>query len=221
MVCLLVFSHRVVSDPMDCSMPGLPAPHHFPVIAQVHVHCIGDAIQPCHPLSPPSPLALNLSQHQGLVQRVGCSHQVAKRLELQHQSIPMNIQGWFPSRLTEPVNMVQKKRERLESEAGLELKLHPSTDEGWASVSSSTNTGSNTFTEWDWECSTYKHPLRRAVGFYTSFSPRAHTSAQLQTRTHTTVYPRDSPFSPMKAQSPWANRSLQSHQYQRSKHLGS
>ena len=49
-----------------------------------------DTIQPAHPLSPPSPPALNLSQHQGLFQRVGCLHQVAKvlelQLQLQHQS---------------------------------------------------------------------------------------------------------------------------------------
>ena len=43
-------------DPMDCSMPGLPVAHHVPEFAQVHVHCISDAIQPPHPLSPSSPL---------------------------------------------------------------------------------------------------------------------------------------------------------------------
>ena len=49
---------------MDCSMPGLPVPHHFPEFAQVHVHCISNAIQPSHPLMSSSPSALNLSQHQ-------------------------------------------------------------------------------------------------------------------------------------------------------------
>ena len=39
-------------NPKDCSTPGLPVPHHFPKFAQVHVHCIGDAIQPSHPLMP-------------------------------------------------------------------------------------------------------------------------------------------------------------------------
>ena len=57
-------------DPMDCSMPGLPVPHHLPKLAQVHVHCISDAIQPSHPLMPSFPPALNLSQHQGLFQWV-------------------------------------------------------------------------------------------------------------------------------------------------------
>ena len=55
---------------------------------QTHVFQVGDAIQPSHPLSSPSPPALNLSQHQGLFQGVSSSHQVAKVLELQlqHQS---------------------------------------------------------------------------------------------------------------------------------------
>ena len=53
-----------------------------------HVHQVSDAIQPSHPLSYPSPPALNLSQHQGLFKWVSSSHQVAKGLELQlqHQS---------------------------------------------------------------------------------------------------------------------------------------
>ena len=74
--------------PMDCSMPGLPVHHQLLEFAQTHVHCVGDAIQPSHPLLSPSPPALNLSQHQGLFQWVSSSHQVAKVLELllQHQS---------------------------------------------------------------------------------------------------------------------------------------
>ena len=55
-------------NPMDCSTPGLPVPHHLPKFAQVHVHCIGDAAQPSHPLMPSSPSAFNISQHQRLFQ---------------------------------------------------------------------------------------------------------------------------------------------------------
>ena len=51
---------------MDCSMPGFPVDHEFLKPAQIHVHLIGDAIQPPHPLSSPSPPTFNLSQHQGL-----------------------------------------------------------------------------------------------------------------------------------------------------------
>ena len=68
---------------MDCSTPGLPVPLSLLEFAQVHVHCIGDAIQPSHPLKPSSLSALNLSQYQGLLQWVSCSHQVTKILELQ------------------------------------------------------------------------------------------------------------------------------------------
>ena len=73
---------------MDCSMPGLPVHHHFPELTQTPVHRVGDAIQPSHPPSSPSPPAINLSQHQGLFKWVSSSHKVAKGLEfqLQHQS---------------------------------------------------------------------------------------------------------------------------------------
>ena len=52
---------------MDCSAPGFPVLHLLPEFAQTYVHWVGDAIQPSHPLSAPSP-AFNLSQHQGLFQ---------------------------------------------------------------------------------------------------------------------------------------------------------
>ena len=75
-------------DFMDCSTPGFPVHHQLLEIAQTHVCWVGDAIQPSHPLSSPSPPAFNLSQHQGLFKWVSSWHQVAKVLEfqLQHQS---------------------------------------------------------------------------------------------------------------------------------------
>ena len=72
-------------DPMDCSRPGLPVHHQLPEFTQTHVHRVGDAIQPSHPLSSPSLLAFYLSQHQGLFQGVSSSHQVAEVLEVQFQ----------------------------------------------------------------------------------------------------------------------------------------
>ena len=57
-------------DPMDCSTPGFPVHHHLLELTQTHVHRVGDAIQPSHPLSSPSPPAFNLSQHQGLFKEV-------------------------------------------------------------------------------------------------------------------------------------------------------
>ena len=75
-------------DPMNRSTPGLPVHHQLLESTQTHVHWVGDAIQPSHPLSSPSPPAFILSQHQGLFQWVRSLHQVAKVLEfqLQHQS---------------------------------------------------------------------------------------------------------------------------------------
>ena len=52
-------------DPMDCSTPGFPVHHQLPENTQTHVHWVGDAIQPSHPLSSPSPPAFSLSHHQG------------------------------------------------------------------------------------------------------------------------------------------------------------
>ena len=74
--------------PYGLSMPVFPVFHSLLEFAQTHVHWVGDAIQPSHPLLPPSAPALNLSQHQWLFQWVSSSHQVAKLLEhhLQHQS---------------------------------------------------------------------------------------------------------------------------------------
>ena len=78
-------------NPMDCCMPGFPVLHHLTGFAQTHVLWVGDAMQPPFPLSSLSPPALNLSQHQSLVQWVGSSYQVVKKYPkfehpLQHQS---------------------------------------------------------------------------------------------------------------------------------------
>ena len=72
----------------DCSTGGFPVCHQLAELAQTHVHRVGDAIQPSHPLSSPFPSAFNLSQHQGLFKWVNSSPQVAKvlKFQLQHQS---------------------------------------------------------------------------------------------------------------------------------------
>ena len=79
---------RLFCDPMNCSTPGLPVHHQLSEFTQTHVHRVGDAIQPSHPLSSPSPPAPNPSQHQGLFHWVNSLHEVAKVLEFQpqHQS---------------------------------------------------------------------------------------------------------------------------------------
>ena len=58
----------ILCDHMNRSTPGLPVHYQLPEFTQTHMHRVGDAIQPSHPLSSPSPPALNLSQHQGLFQ---------------------------------------------------------------------------------------------------------------------------------------------------------
>ena len=83
--------------PVDCRMPGLPVHHQLPEFTQIHLYWVGDAIQPSHPLSSPSPPAFNLSQHQGLFKWVSSTHQVAKVLEfqLQHQSFQWTFRTDF------------------------------------------------------------------------------------------------------------------------------
>ena len=85
----VVQSYLTLCDSMNCSTPGFPVQHQLLECTQMHVHCASDVIQPSHPLLSPSPPALNLSQHQGLLKCVSSLHQVAKVLEfqLQHQSL--------------------------------------------------------------------------------------------------------------------------------------
>ena len=97
-------------DPMDCSMPGCPSP--IPELAQTHVHWVSDAIQPSHPLSSPSPLPFNLSQHQSFLmswlfasggQSIGASVSV----------LAMNIQDWYPLGLTGLISLQSKGLSRV------------------------------------------------------------------------------------------------------------
>ena len=81
--CSVAESCLTLCDPMDYSMPGSSDLHHFLEFAQIHVHWVGDTIQPSHLLLTPSPPSLNLSQHQGLFQCVSSSHHIVKVLELQ------------------------------------------------------------------------------------------------------------------------------------------
>ena len=102
---------------VNCGKPGFPVPHHLLEFSQVQVHWVGDTIQPSHPLLPPSPLALNLSQHQGLFQWVGSSHQVVKVLELPASVLvlSMSIQSWFPLGLTGLISLLSKRLSRFPS----------------------------------------------------------------------------------------------------------
>ena len=88
--CIIQFSSvqslsrvRLFANLMNSSTPGLPVHHQLPESTQTHVQWVGDAIQPFHPLSSPSPPAPNPSQHQSLFQWVSSLHEVAKVLEFQ------------------------------------------------------------------------------------------------------------------------------------------
>ena len=89
-------------DPMNRSMPGLSVHHQLPEFTQTHVYRVGDAIQPSHPLSSPSPPAPNPSQHQSLFQWVNSSNEVAKSIGVSASAsvLPMNTQDWSPLRWT-------------------------------------------------------------------------------------------------------------------------
>ena len=78
---VLTNSCPTLCDQLDCSMPGSSVLHYLPEFAQIRVHWVCDALQPCHYLLPPSSVAFNLSQYQDLFQWVSYLHQVAKVLE--------------------------------------------------------------------------------------------------------------------------------------------
>ena len=111
-------------EPMNRSTPGLPIHHQLPEFTQTHVHQVGDAIQPSHPLSSSSPPALNHSQHQGLFRWVSSSHQVAKILEfqLQHQSFQWT-QDWSPLGWTGWISLQSKGLSRVFSNATVQKQV--------------------------------------------------------------------------------------------------
>ena len=94
----LAQSSQTLCNPMQHSMPGLPVHHQLPESTQTHVHWIGDAIQPSHPLSSPSPPALNLSQHQGFFQmsQLFASGGQSIGASVSTSVLPMNTQDWSP-----------------------------------------------------------------------------------------------------------------------------
>ena len=101
-------------NPMNHSMPGLPAHHPLQESTQTHVHRVSDAIQPPHPLLSPSPPALNLSQHQGLFQSqffasAGQSIGVSPSTSVP----PMNTQDWSPLGQTGWISLQSKELSRV------------------------------------------------------------------------------------------------------------
>ena len=96
-------------DPMDCSTPSLPVHHQLPELAQTLIHRVNDAIQASHPLSSPSPPALNLFKHQCLFQhQFFASGGQSTGASVSASVLPMNIQDWFPLGLTGWISLQSK-----------------------------------------------------------------------------------------------------------------
>ena len=106
-LCSVAQLHLTLCNPWTSSTPDLPVSHHLLKFAQAHVHCIGDAIQPFHPLIPSSPSALNLPPESETVpmswlfasddQNTGASASASV--------LPMSIRGWSPLRLTGVISL--------------------------------------------------------------------------------------------------------------------
>ena len=106
----------ILCDPMDCSTPGFPVHHYLLEFVQTHVRWISDIIQPSHPLSPPSPPALNLSQHRGFpVSQLFTSGGPSTGASASASVLPMNIQDWFPLGLTCSISLLSKGLSRVSS----------------------------------------------------------------------------------------------------------
>ena len=106
---ILIRKSPTLCDSMDCSTLGLPVHHQLLELAHSHVHWVM-SLQPSRPLSPLSPPALSLSQHQGLFKWVSSLHQVAKVLGASASAslLPMNIQDWLPLGLTDWISLLSK-----------------------------------------------------------------------------------------------------------------
>ena len=91
-------SCTILCDPVDCSTPGLPVRHQFSEFTQIYVHWVGDAVQPSHPLSSPSPPAPNPSQHQGLFKKSQLFASGGQSIGVSASTsvLPMNTQDWPP-----------------------------------------------------------------------------------------------------------------------------
>ena len=95
---------------MDCSTPGLPVPHRLLEFAQIHVHCIGGAIQAAHPLTPSSPLPSIFPSIRDFSSELSVCIRWRKYWNISASALvlPVNIQGWYPLRLTGFISLLSK-----------------------------------------------------------------------------------------------------------------
>ena len=107
-------SCQTICDPMNCSTPGLPVHHQLPEFTQTHVHRVGNAIQPSHPLSSPSPPAPNHSQHQSFpMSQLFSSGGQSTGVSALASFLLKNTQGWSPSEWTGWISLQSKGLSRV------------------------------------------------------------------------------------------------------------
>ena len=90
----------ILCNPMDCSTPGFLVLHHLLEFTQTHVHWVGDAIQPSHPLSSPSPPTFNLSSIRVFSKEFFASRGQRIGVSASASVLPVNMEDWFPLGLT-------------------------------------------------------------------------------------------------------------------------
>ena len=120
--CSVAKLYPTLCNPRDCNTSDFPVLHYLLEFAQTHVHWVDDAIQPSHPLLPPSPSALSLSQHQGLFQWVGSLWSGSQSIGASASAsvLPMNIGGWFPLGLTGLISLQSKGLSRIFSNTSIQ-----------------------------------------------------------------------------------------------------
>ena len=111
--CLVTKSYMSLADPMDWHITGFPVLPHHPEFVQVHVHWVGDAVYPSHPLSSPSSPALSLSQQQGLFQMSQLFASGGQSIGASVWVLPMNVLGWLPLRMAGLISLLSKGLSRV------------------------------------------------------------------------------------------------------------
>ena len=129
-VVIQSLSHSpALCNPTYFSMPGSSVLYYLLEFAQIHIHWVGDAIQVSHPLPPPPPFAVYLSQRQGLFKWVNSSHHghpifpYGQSIRASVSVLLMNIQGWFPFELTGLIS--------LKSKGPISLLIHKLSQQQW------------------------------------------------------------------------------------------
>ena len=114
--CSVGRSCPTLCDPMDCSTSGFPVLHHLPELAQTHIHQVGDAIQPSHPLSSPSPPAFNFPSIRVFSSELALCIRWPKYWSFNFSISPSNeYQGWYPLGLTGLISLQSKGLSRVYS----------------------------------------------------------------------------------------------------------